>query len=54
MINTGQIVDFVVDKIKSFSDIFEKPLSEEVRAICNIICYIGTNSHIKAISKILT
>ena len=54
MINTEPIVDFVVDKIKTFGDIFEKPLSEEVRAICNIICYIGTDSIIKAISKIVT
>jgi hypothetical protein len=41
MIRTQPIVSFVVERLADYEEIFRRPAAEEVRPICNIICYLG-------------
>lgn len=52
MINTQDIVNFVIARLRLFADIFYHPSHGDVRAICNIICYLGKDPSMKATSRI--
>lgn len=41
MINTKKIAVFVVERLKMFEDELCHPTKDFIRALCNIICYLG-------------
>ena len=41
MINTEKIVSFVIERLQLFQNTFRSPTHQDVRGICNIICYLG-------------